>query len=78
MRRRKIIKSIKSSPQKGLKKLQLKHKVIFTLIGSVGVILVWRGIWTFSDINPFLNNPVSSIVVGLILVIISGFLFKLA
>ena len=60
-----------------IKRLRLHHKIIFSLIGIVGIILVWRGVWTLIDATPFFNTPVISIVLGFLLVAISGFFFKL-
>jgi K+-transporting ATPase A subunit len=60
-----------------IKRLRLHHKIIFSLIGIVGIILVWRGVWTFFDNTPFLNDPVVSIIVGFLLVGFSGLFFKL-
>lgn len=62
---------------RGIKRLRLHHKIIFSLIGIVGIILVWRGVWTFFDNTPFLNDPVVSIIVGFLLVGFSGLFFKL-
>ena len=61
---------------KEMRSLKTHHKVLFTLIGASGVILVWRGLWGIFDTTPFLNHPVASFVVGLTLVIASGFLFR--
>jgi len=53
------------------------HKILFSLIGVVGIILVWRGVWNLVDTTPFFNAPVISIIVGFLLVALSGFFFKL-
>ncbi|MBI2032491.1 MAG: hypothetical protein HYT09_02490 [Candidatus Levybacteria bacterium] len=55
-----------------------RHKIISTLMGIVGVVLIWRGIWTITDSLPYFNHPWLSLLVGLILVIVSGIFFKLA
>lgn len=68
----------KDSIYKNLKRFRLHHQILFTLIGIIGVILIWRGVWTLSDQNPFLQHPLVSIVLGLILVIMAGFFFKVA
>ncbi|OGH19992.1 MAG: hypothetical protein A3D74_03800 [Candidatus Levybacteria bacterium RIFCSPHIGHO2_02_FULL_37_13] len=62
---------------KNIKRFRLHHKLIFSLIGIVGIILVWRGVWTFFDNAPLLNDPVVSIIVGFLLVAFSGLFFKL-
>lgn len=60
-----------------IKRFRLHHKLIFALIGIIGIIMVWRGVWTLIDTTPFFNAPVISIILGLLLVVISGFFFKL-
>ncbi len=51
-----------------------KHPFLYTFIGSIAVILFWRGIWHTADLIPFLNGPVSIIVGGLILVVTGLFI----
>ncbi|MDP2649697.1 MAG: hypothetical protein Q8P10_02535 [bacterium] len=70
-------KKIKRSPLKGFKILRLHHKIIFTFIGVLGVVLVWRGIWNIFDNLPVLNNPLISVFFGFLLVVLSGIFFKL-
>ena len=60
-----------------ISKFRNHHKIIFALVGVVGIILVWRGIWTLVDTTPFFNTPIISIIAGLFLVAISGLFFKL-
>ncbi|MBI2074502.1 MAG: hypothetical protein HYT83_01550, partial [Candidatus Levybacteria bacterium] len=62
---------------KNLSRARLHHKLIFSLLGVIGVVLVWRGIWTLTDAIPFLNDPITSVIIGLLMVILSGFFFKL-
>lgn len=67
----------KNKPLKNLERFRLHHKIIFSLIGIIGVIAIWRGIWNSLDYTPLINHPLGSIVVGFILVMISGVFFKL-
>ena len=60
-----------------LRRLRLHHRIAFTLLGTVGIILIWRGTWNLFDRAPFLNDPLTSILAGLLLVILSGIFFKL-
>lgn len=60
------------------KRMRLHHKLIFSILGTVGVVAFWRGIWSFFDGTPYLSHPISSIGVGLVLLVISGFLYKLS
>ena len=41
-----------------------KHKFIFTLIVSTGIILVWRGIWEVSATLPILSSSFAALFVG--------------
>jgi|GEM_PF-4311586 len=62
---------------KKYKKFQLHHKIFFSLVALFGAVLVWRGIWYSFESVPFLESPISQIVIGFILVAISGAFFKL-
>ncbi len=41
-----------------------KHKFLFTIIFTLGIVLVWRGLWNFTESIPFLKNSVVSLLVG--------------
>ncbi|MDD2730995.1 MAG: hypothetical protein PHW33_02620 [Candidatus Portnoybacteria bacterium] len=47
------------------------HPLLYALIGSVGVILLWRGVWETADMFDFMTGPVSAII-GLILLLATG------
>ncbi len=74
---RKIKRTKTPKVKKELKRFRLPHKVVFSFIGVMGVVLVWRGLWNFFDATPFINQPIASLVIGIVLVVISGFLFKM-
>lgn len=42
-----------------------KHKFLFSLIGGIGVVLVWRGLWDLSETIPGLESSAVALVVGL-------------
>ena len=42
-----------------------KHRFLFTLIVSTGIILVWRGIWEISAEVPFISQSVVALLIGL-------------
>ncbi len=44
-----------------------RRPIIYALIGGVGIVLFWRGIWMTADLFPALNGPVSIIISVLIL-----------
>ncbi|MBI4078919.1 MAG: hypothetical protein HY429_01335 [Candidatus Levybacteria bacterium] len=70
-------KSAEKSLPRRLIRARAHHKILFSLVGIIGVVLVWRGIWTLTDATPLLNDPIASIALGIFLVILSGFFFKL-
>lgn len=59
------------------KRFRIHHQIFFSLVGILGVIMVWRGIWTSFEIVPFLEHPFTQIIVGFILVVFSGAFFKM-
>jgi hypothetical protein len=48
-----------------------RKPLIYALIGGIGVILFWRGIWHTADDIPFLTGPVSALL-GLIILLATG------
>lgn len=71
-------RSRRSKSFKKFEKFRLHHKIIFSVIGIIGVVAIWRGIWTLLDLTPFVAHPLVAIIIGLILVAAaSGFFFKL-
>ncbi len=47
------------------------HPIIYTLVGGVGVVLFWKGIWDTADFFPFLNGPIL-IIISLAILLITG------
>ena len=41
--------------------------IFYALVGGVGVVLFWRGVWHTADLFPFFDGPVSLIAGALIL-----------
>lgn len=41
-----------------------KHKFLFTVLVTLGVVLVWRGFWGFTESIPFLENSLVSLIIG--------------
>lgn len=47
-----------------------RHPVVYAMIGSVGIILLWRGVWGFADSYGMSNG--ASVVVGAIILLATG------
>ena len=46
-----------------------RHPIVYTLIGAIGIVLFWRGVWMVADAIPFLTGPVSLILsIGILLI----------
>lgn len=50
-----------------------RHPVLYTIIGSVAVVLFYRGVWLTADMISFLTGPVSLIASFVILLAIGLF-----
>ena len=48
-----------------------RYPILYALIGGVGVIMFWRGIWHTADGIPFLTGPVSTLI-GLLILFLTG------
>jgi len=49
-----------------------RHPVIYALLGSIGIILLWRGIWVLAD-NLEIDGLTSTII-GFLILLLSGLL----
>lgn len=49
-----------------------EYPIFYALIAGTGVILVWRGIWHTADQTPILENGFVSIIVGSVMLLITG------
>jgi hypothetical protein len=49
-----------------------RSPLLYALIGGVGIVLFWRGVWHLADSLPIISNSSISIVVGTTLLLISG------
>ncbi len=61
-------------PQK--KSNKKRKQAFYVILGALGIILFWRGIWTVADYSPIIENPVVSIALGLILLVVSHQWYK--
>lgn len=49
------------------------HPIIYSLIGSVGIVLIWKGIWEWAAEFPILFGP-ASILLGVLILLPTGLL----
>ncbi len=47
------------------------YPVTYAIIGGVGVVLFWRGVWHTADLFQFMTGPVSTII-GAVMLLLSG------
>ncbi len=57
--------------------IRFRRKIVVSLLGTVGVVLLWRGLWLVFDLTPLVSHPFASIILGLFVLVLSGFLYKL-
>jgi hypothetical protein len=63
---------------KKFKSFRVHHRIAFYIVGALGVIFVWRGIWTIIDATPFFSDPLASLGIGIGLAFAGGMFFELA
>lgn len=49
-----------------------RYPIVYALIGGVGVVLFWRGVWHTADEIPILNNSLISLITGSGILLITG------
>jgi len=55
-------------------RIKLSHTpILYALIGAVGIILLWKGVWDLADLVPALQGW-GSIIVGTTILLMSGLL----
>ncbi|MDZ4225939.1 MAG: hypothetical protein U1C66_00415, partial [Patescibacteria group bacterium] len=47
------------------------HPVFYELVGGVGIVLFWKGVWETAELFPILYGP-TSIVLGATITLASG------
>lgn len=50
-----------------------RNPILYALIGSVGIILMWKGVWEMAELLPLLFGPVS-FVLGVVILLWTGLL----
>lgn len=46
-----------------------RHPIIYAIIGAIGIVLVWKGIWETAELFPTLHGPASAILGAFILLV---------
>ena len=55
-------------------RIELSHNpILYALVGAVGIILLWKGVWEVAELIPGLHG-FGSIVMGVIILLVSGLL----
>jgi len=55
-------------------RIELSHNpILYALVGAVGIILLWKGVWEVAELIPGLHG-LGSIVMGVIILLVSGLL----
>jgi hypothetical protein len=55
-------------------RINLSHApIVYALVGAVGIILLWKGVWEVAELIPGLHG-IGSIVSGVIILLVSGLL----
>lgn len=49
------------------------HPIAYSLVGAVGIILVWKGIWETAEVFPVLHGP-GSLLLGVFILLSTGLL----
>ncbi len=50
------------------------HYLIYTIVGGIGMIIFWRGVWDLTYQIPIIAYPLGSVVVGLLIMVFTGFI----
>ena len=50
-----------------------RYPILYALVGGIGIVLFWRGVWLTADFFPFLTGPVSIVISVAILLLVGLF-----
>lgn len=50
-----------------------RHPITYAIIGGVGIVLFWKGVWETAELFPILHGP-GSILLGVGILLLSGLL----
>ncbi len=49
-----------------------RYPILYALIGGIGIVLFWRGVWHTADELPFISNSWVSIIIGSAILLLTG------
>ena len=53
-------------------RISLSHRpIIYSFVGAIGIVLVWKGVWETAEFFPSLHGP-GSFILGAIILLLSG------
>ena len=47
--------------------------IVYALVGAIGIVLVWKGVWETAEVIPGLWGP-SSVIIGALILLLTGLL----
>lgn len=53
----------------GVRKSLSRHPIPYAVIGGVGIVLFWKGVWDTADLFPFLTGPILMVISSVILLL---------
>jgi len=55
-------------------RITLSHRpILYAIIGGIGIILFWKGVWEMAEVFPILHG-IGSLVLGIAILLLSGLL----
>lgn len=52
------------------------RRIVISILATVGVVAVWRGIWIAFDHIPYFDNPLVAISLALLILVLAGAYFR--
>lgn len=50
-----------------------RQPILYAIIGGIGIVLFWKGVWEFAELFPILHG-IGSIILGTLILLLSGLL----
>lgn len=54
------------------KDLKIHHKIIFVSLVFLGLVLTWYGVWTAIAEIPYIQQPLVALVLGVVVLVLTG------